>query len=86
MFCSYSGLFNFLRLAGRAHGVLSHSLEFLPALLAFVILPLHTIRWDLHVYRASDCAHTKCSPQYEGWGAQDKRLTMPSPVTEKTVP
>lgn len=66
--------------------MLSHCLEFLPALPAFVILALHTIRWDFHVYRASNCAHTKCSPHYEGWGAQDKRLTVSGPVLENAIP
>lgn len=37
--------------------MLSHSFELLAALLAPVILAFHAIRRNLHVNRASNCAH-----------------------------
>jgi hypothetical protein len=51
------GLFDILRLAGRAHGVLSDPLELLSALFALVVLALDTVRRHFHVDRSSDSAH-----------------------------
>jgi len=52
-----------------------HALEFLPAILAPVILPLHTLGRDIHVNGATNCAHAR-SPHQKGWGGGDIRLTL----------
>ncbi|GEM_PF-5131870 len=53
----------------------AYALEFLPAILAPVVLSLHALWRDIHVNGATNCAHA-CSPHQKGWGGGDIRLTL----------